>query len=163
MRRIELRPHTTARRQLGTARRSVELKPERRGRRHVGAERRAVDDHHCHHSNRLPGHALGFGTLTWSTLGNADDGNTYLMTRCQAILVEVLNSATDPCHWTTVQTTDSRVMTLLPIPLPGLPPPGGTLEVYAAISSGQAMLTSTLSCPDGSTEQNWSVSVDVTG
>jgi hypothetical protein len=67
----------------------------------------------------------GFGTLTWSTLGNVDDGNTYLMTGCQAILVEVLNSATDPCHWTTVQTTDSSVMTLLPIPLPGLPPPGG--------------------------------------
>jgi hypothetical protein len=85
------------------------------------------------------------------------------MTGCQAILVEALNSATDPCHWTTVQTTDSSVMTLLPIPLPGLPPPGGTLKVYAAISSGQAMLTSTPSCPGGSTEQNWSVSVDVTG
>jgi hypothetical protein len=107
--------------------------------------------------------AGGLGPITWTVLGGADNGNTYRMTRCQAVYVVVLNSATDPCHWTTVQTTNSRVMALLPLPLPAWPPPGGTDEVYGAISSGQAMLTSTLSCPDGSTQQTWSVTVDVTG
>jgi hypothetical protein len=104
----------------------------------------------------------GFGPLSWWTLGTADSGNTYRMSRCQAIGVELLHSAPDGCRWGTVQTTDSSVLTLLPLPLPG-PPPGGTFEVYAAISSGQAMLTSTLSCPGGSAEQAWSVTVDVAG
>ena len=76
--------------------------------------------------------------------------------------MELLHSAPDGCGWVTVQTTDSNVLTMLPLPLPA-PPPGGTFEVYGAIAAGQAMLTSTLSCPDGSTQQMWSVTVQVAG
>jgi hypothetical protein len=104
----------------------------------------------------------GFGPLSWWSLGNEDNGNTYRMTRCQAIGVELLHSASDSCGWGTVQTTDSTVLTILPLPLPA-PPPGGTFEVYGAISAGRAALTSSLTCPDGSTQQSWSVTVDVTG
>jgi len=107
----------------------------------------------------MPG---GFGSLSWWTLSTADSGNTYRMSRCQAIGAELFDSASDPCNWTTVQTTDSSVMTMLPLPLPW-PAPGGTFDVYGAISAGQAALTSTLACPDGSTQRTWSVTVDVTG
>ena len=104
----------------------------------------------------------GFGPLSWSTLGTADSGNIYRMSPCQAIGVELLHGGSDGCGWTTVQSTDTSALTLLPLPLPA-PPPGGTFEVYGAISPGPAMLTSTLSCPDGSVQQRWSVTVDVTG
>jgi hypothetical protein len=104
----------------------------------------------------------GFGSLSWSTLSTADSGNRYLMSRCQAIGVELLSSVSDGCGWTTVQSTNTTVLTLLPLPLPA-PPPGGTFEVYGAVGTGQAMLTSTLSCPDGSTQQTWSVTVEVSG
>ncbi len=103
----------------------------------------------------------GIGSLSWWTLDNADGGNTYLMSRCQALGVELEHSAADGCAWSTV-TSSSAALTLLPLPLPA-PPPGGTFEVYGAVSPGQAQLTSALTCPGGVVDQTWSVNVDVGG
>jgi len=98
--------------------------------------------------------------FSWSTLDNADSGETHSLSLCQGVGVELL--APDGCSWNGLQMTDANVMALVPLPLPA-PPPGGIYDVYGAISTGQTTLTSTLSCPDASAAQTWAVSVVVTG
>jgi hypothetical protein len=102
----------------------------------------------------------GAGEITWFPLGNADSGHSYRIVPCQAVGVELLHSASDGCGWTSVHTADPGVMAILPIPLP-LPPQGATDEVYRAVSPGFTTVSSSLSCPDGSVEQSWSVTIDV--
>jgi hypothetical protein len=102
----------------------------------------------------------GPATITWFPLGSEDNGRSYRMVPCQAVGVELLHSAPDGCGWNSVQTTDSAVVAILPIPLP-LPPQGATFEVFGAVAAGRATLRSSLSCPDGSVEQSWSVTIEV--
>lgn len=89
-----------------------------------------------------------------------DNGRSYRMGRCQAVDVLLLHAAPDGCSWSTVQTSDSSVMALVPVPLTP-PPKGGTHEMYRAMSRGHAYLTSTL-CPKAPNGQVWSVTIDVT-
>jgi hypothetical protein len=89
-----------------------------------------------------------------------DNGRRYRMGRCQTVDVLLLHAASDGCSWSTVQTSDSSVVAIVPVPLPP-PPRGGTHEIYRATSPGHAYLTSSL-CPNGPRSRVWSVTIDVT-
>lgn len=91
-----------------------------------------------------------------------DNGRSYRMVPCQGLGVVLLHDAHDGCQWTGVETSDPKVMALVPLPLQPLQP-GGTNEVYRSGESGTASLFAHLACAGGISTMPWSVTVNVTG
>lgn len=90
-----------------------------------------------------------------------DDGRSYEMAPCQAVWAQLLHPAHDGCQWTTVESSDARILAILPVPLPP-PPDGGTSEIYEPTSLGRAQLSSSLSCSTSGEQARWSVTIEVT-
>ena len=111
-----------------------------------------------------PGPACSeFETSFSLSLRNADDGRTYDLVLCQSVQIALVHPEADGCGWTTVQSSDEKVMVILAIPYPP-PPRGGTLEAYQAIAPGQATLESELVCgTDAVHRGSWSVRFRVKG
>jgi hypothetical protein len=104
--------------------------------------------------------AAAAGNITgYYKLDVSDDDNSYAMLPCQVVFAQLLHPQADGCRWTTVESSNQQIVGGLAIPVAA--PMGGTYDVYESLSTGQATLSSTLVCAEGSVSSRWSVTVAV--
>ena len=69
----------------------------------------------------------------------ADNGRSLAVPLCDSISAVLAGSPSS--QWQTIQSSDERVLEVVPLPLPA-PPPGGTRAVYLAKATGTGTLVS---------------------